>query len=99
MNVLRLLFVSMAALTLAACSTAHCRKPDEYASAQSVQPLPAIAGLKFPESPSALRIPPAPENPVAFGEKYKDEDGDERWSCLDVPQKLEVKADVAAPKS
>lgn len=94
---MRLVFLSVVALFLSACANSHCRKPEEYASAQSSPVLPVVAGLKLQESPSALRIPPAPENPVAFGEKYLDEDGDERWSCLDVPQKLEVK-DEPEPK-
>lgn len=95
---MRLLVVSGVALVLSACSSAHCRKPGEYAAARSLPVLPAVAGLKLQESPSALRIPPAPENPVAFGEKYLDEDGDERWSCLDVPQKLEIKEEAETQK-
>lgn len=95
---MRVLLLSVLAFALSACSTAHCRKPEEYAAAQSMPVLPVVDGLKLQESPSALRIPPAPENPVAFGEKYLDEDGDERWSCLDVPQKLEIKEEAETQK-
>lgn len=95
---MRVLLLGLLAAALSACSTAHCRKPGDYAAAQSLPALPIVDGLKLQESPSALRIPPAPENPVAFGEKYRDEDGDERWSCLDVPPRLEIKEEAEAPR-
>lgn len=89
--IVRLLLVTITVLTVGACSsTSHCRKEQDYQKAGSIPVIAGVGDLKSPESPSALRIPPAPEKPVAFGEKYLDEDGDERWSCLDVPPRLEV---------
>ena len=74
------------ALLLAGCAAnSYCEGEQKYQAAQSMPPLQSPEGAKVPESPSALKIPPPPENPVPFGQVVKDEDGDDAISCLDKP--------------
>ena len=73
-------------LLLGACSVnTYCEGPQDYEKAQALPPLKGVEGLKLPESASALKIPPPPANPVRYGERVKDEKGDETTSCLDKP--------------
>ncbi len=82
-------FVLLAILGLSGCAaSSYCMDPQNYQKAKSVPSITGAEGLQLPESPSALRIPPTPENPVAFGELYKDADGDERARCLDTPPQM-----------
>ena len=101
MKIMRVLAL-LPVLALGACaSNSYCLGEQKYQNAGSVPPLRPIEGLKLPESPSALKIPPAPANPVAFGERYKDEDGDEKSRCLDKPPAmpaLPVKSEESKPE-
>jgi len=96
-SVARLLIVPAAALLSACSATSHCKGKLDYQEAPSVPPLAGVEALKLPESPSALRIPPPPEQPVAFGEKYQNEKGKERYRCLDVPPRMDVPEDAKDP--
>ena len=73
-------------LALAGCAgSSYCEGEQGYQTARSV-PAPQSTGtLQIPQSESALRIPPPPENAVPYGEEYQDADGDEVIRCLDKP--------------
>jgi hypothetical protein len=76
-------------LGLAGCAAgSYCDGQQDYQRARSVPALKPAEGLKVPESGSALRIPPAPANPVPYGEVQKDAEGDEVVRCLDKPPEL-----------
>lgn len=76
-------------LALAGCAaSSYCEGEHAYQTAPSVPAVQSAEGLKFPESTAALKIPPAPANPVPYGQKVKMDDGDERTSCLDKPPML-----------
>ena len=73
-------------LALAGCAVnSYCEGEQTYQKAPTLPPLQATGGVKLPESPSALKIPSPPSNPVAYGEHYQDEDGDDAVRCLDKP--------------
>jgi hypothetical protein len=77
---------------LAACGTnSYCLVEKEYQQARIVPELRSAEGLKMPNSPSALRLPPAPTNPEPFG--VKDSEG--AGVCLDKPPAM---AEPAAPE-
>ena len=102
MNTMVRLLVLAAAAVLGACTAnSYCAGVQPYQEAPSVAPVQGTGDLKFPESPSALRIPPAPANPVPYGQKVKDADGDEVLRCLDKPPEMpppaEPKPGVTAP--
>lgn len=80
--------VATAALALlsACASNEYCLKPQKYQGAANLPELRPVDGLQIPESASALRVPPEPENVVPFGEI--DENG--KAMCLDHPQRLYV---------
>lgn len=85
--------VLLSILGLSGCATSsYCTDEQNYQTAKSVPPLSGAEGLQMPESPSALRIPPPPKTLVAFGEIYKDADGDERVRCLDTPPQMTLPA-------
>jgi len=93
---MKILFLAPA-LALAGCAVnSYCEGEQDYAKAQSLPPLQDVEGAKVPESPSALKIPPPPQNPVAFGETYKDEDGDDAIRCLDKPPEMPPQAEPKA---
>jgi hypothetical protein len=74
------------ALALSGCAlSTYCEGEQRYQAAESYPPLQGVEGVKVPESQAALRIPPPPPNAVAYGETYKDEDGDDAVRCLDKP--------------
>jgi hypothetical protein len=74
------------ALALAGCAvSSYCEDEQKYQKAVSYPPLQPVEGIKLPDSQAALRVPPAPPNAIAFGERYIDEDGDEAVRCLDKP--------------
>lgn len=90
----------VAAAALSGCAvSSYCEGEQDYQKAQSVPALKSPEGLTLPESPSALRIPRPPANPVPYGETYKDEDGDERVACLDKPPAMPPPAESAPPAS
>ncbi|MGQ0586201.1 MAG: hypothetical protein ACT4PK_03245 [Gammaproteobacteria bacterium] len=73
-------------LALAGCaSVSQCSGTQAYRDATSVPVVQSTESLKLKDSPSALKIPPAPATAVPYGEVYVDEDGDERVRCLDIP--------------
>jgi len=81
------------ALALSGCAVnSYCEGEQKYEQAKTLPPLRSVEGAQVPESPSALKIPPPPEQPVPFGQVAKDEDGDDMISCLDKPPEM------AAPK-
>jgi hypothetical protein len=81
--------VLLAIFGLSGCATtSYCVDEQKYQEAKSVPPIKGTEAVRLPESHSALRIPPPPEKPVAFGEIYKDEDGDERVRCLETPPQI-----------
>lgn len=83
------LLILVPAVAVTACSTSsYCEDQQDYERAASVPPLKGDEALSVPESESALRIPPPPPNVVAFGETYKDEDGDDAVRCLDKPPEM-----------
>ena len=95
-------------LALAGCAVnSYCDGEQAYQKAPPLPPLQATEGVKLPESPAALKIPPAPQTAVAYGEHYQDEDGDDAVRCLDKPPAMpplvepkpaEAPAPVEAPK-
>lgn len=94
------------ALLLCGCAAnSYCIGEQPYQKAASVPPLKNAEDLKIPESPSSLRIPPAPAKPTPYGEVVKDSDGDDVVRCLDKPPELVASIDpppappapVAAP--
>ncbi|MBI2382980.1 MAG: hypothetical protein HYV18_02780 [Gammaproteobacteria bacterium] len=98
MNPTRILAAVFAAALASGCSsTSHCKGEQDYQKAQTVPPLAGVDGLKLPESPSPLRIPPKAESEVAFGEQYKTDNGKTRYRCLDIPPRLELPEDSAEP--
>jgi hypothetical protein len=54
--------------------------------------------MKLPESSAALKIPPAPPNPVPFGQKGKDEKGAEVVECLDRPPPMPKPVEEKVPE-
>ena len=76
-------------LALGGCAaSSYCEGEQTYQTAPSVPTLQPADGLQVRDSASALKIPPAPENAVAYGEVYRDADGDEAMRCLDKPPDL-----------
>lgn len=86
---------ALAPVLLAACSsTHHCVKEQDYQKAKTVAPIQSVDPLKIPESPSALRVPPAAPGAARFGEKVHDKGGDEKWRCLDIPPTFDETAEA-----
>jgi hypothetical protein len=85
------------ALLLAGCASKRCKGEQDYQRATSLPPPAKVEGLKAPDATSALKIPPAPANPVPFGEPVAD--GGLR--CLDLPPEMppEAPAPAEAPPS
>ncbi len=95
---LRLLASAVAVLVLTGCaSNRHCTGEQEYQKARTL-PAPAeVSGLKMPDSPSALRIPPAPATVVPFSTEAPDpaKPGKTRAECLDMPARMPVREQPA----
>lgn len=92
---LRLCVAAAAVVLLGACSAnRHCVGEFDYQKAQTLAAPAEVAGLKLPESPSALRIPPPPPGNVPYANTVPDpeEPGETRVECLDVPPRLPVEA-------
>lgn len=84
-----LVLVTLAALASGCASrAARCLSTDrDYQQAESLPPLQSTPGLKLPESPSALRIPPEPTQTAALPE----------GQCLEAPPRLQEKPEAPAP--
>lgn len=84
--------VFVAGALLAGCSnTRRCEGEQPYQSAETLPTPGQIPGLTVPESPSALRIPAAPAQPVPYGKKVADKKSDgTHFECLDVPPRMVV---------
>jgi uncharacterized lipoprotein len=88
---LRLLASAVAVLMLSGCaSNRYCSGDVSYQQAQTLPPPAAVEGLKMPDSPSALRIPPAPAKNVPFSTDVADagKPGKTRAECLDMPARM-----------
>lgn len=80
--------VLLAAVGLSACgSNRHCQGDFPYQRAQTLPPPAQSEGLKWPESPSALRIPPPPAQQVPYAYTPTGDKG-EGVECLDVPPRM-----------
>jgi uncharacterized lipoprotein len=80
---------------LAACgSNRHCQGEFPYQKAQTLPPPAAVEGLSWPESPSALKIPPAPETTVPYATTVPDGKNPKKsqTECLDTPPRLPAPA-------
>lgn len=90
----------LAALLLGGCAAGggHCMGELDYQQATSLPPAAPVTGLAVEDSPSALKIPPPPTNPVPFGQTVPDPEdpGEEMVQCLDVPPALPPVAEPAA---
>ncbi|MGB0955506.1 MAG: hypothetical protein ACPGZP_05835 [Panacagrimonas sp.] len=87
---IRGLGVIAAVLLFSACSSnRYCLSAQEYQGAADLPALQSAEGLKLPESPAALRIPPESPNAAPFG--VRDEQGN--GICLDQPPVLRLPAD------
>jgi uncharacterized lipoprotein len=88
----------LSACALGACaSNSYCEGDQAYQKAKTLPPLAGVEGLKVPESASALKIPPAPPNAVAYGTHVKNEKGKDVLQCLDKPPDMPPPA-APAPK-
>jgi hypothetical protein len=65
----------------------------EYQRAAIAPDLQPVEGLSLPESPSALRLPPAPAKNVPFGTEGPEGEG----VCLDKPPRMAAPASSPAP--
>jgi uncharacterized lipoprotein len=91
---LRMLLSLGAVAFLSGCASGgYCLGEQPYMKAQSVPPLTPAEGLKLPESSGALKIPPPPKETVPYGQKVKDEKGDEVVQCLDKPPAMPKSAE------
>lgn len=89
---MRFFLLLVASFGLGACgANSYCLVSQDYEKAEMVSELKSADGLEMPNSPSALRLPPAPTNPVPFGREAEDGSG----VCLDKPPRLA--RPVAAP--
>ena len=85
----------VACCALSGCgASAYCLTKQDYQSAESVPELRPAEGLVVPNSPSAMRLPPAPTQQVPFGSRAADGSG----VCLDKPPTLKI-APAAAETS
>jgi hypothetical protein len=86
---------------LAGCgSKAYCMRDQKYDHVASIPPITGGDGLNIPNSPTALRVPPAPPNApdAPFGSKVVDPQhpGRTQYACLDEPPPLPAGADASA---
>ena len=76
-------------LLLGGCAAgSYCEGEQDYEDAASVPAIQSADGLQIKESSTALKIPPAPEAKVPYGEKVVDAKGKEGMRCLDQPPDL-----------
>lgn len=74
--------VVLASTALAGCGVnSYCLVEQDYQKARVVPELRSTDGLEMPDSPSALRLPPAPADAEPFGVRNEAGEG----QCLDRP--------------
>ena len=87
------------ALMLGACGgvSRHCVGEYPYQSAETLPTPTNIEGLELRDSAAAMRIPPAPENPVPFARQVADPANPDnpRVECLDLPPRMKVTPESA----
>lgn len=82
----QLLLAAVALLALSACSTTpECADDRGYLNAQTVPPIVGGNGITVPQSPAALRIPPAKEGETA---SVAPTNTNRRTACLDFPPEI-----------
>lgn len=91
--------VLLGALLCAGCSSkSYCMKEQKYDHVASIPPVTGGDGLKIPNSPTALRVPPAPPpaQDAPFGSKVIDPKHPHRtqYACLDEPPPMPPGADA-----
>lgn len=94
---MRLSLLLLAGL-LTACGGAnrHCQGEFPYQRAQTLPPPAPVEGLKWPESPSAMKVPAEPATVVPFANPVApDAKGKEQVECLDSPPRLVVQPPAA----
>lgn len=80
--------VLLSVLILSACgANRHCQGDFPYQRAQTLPPPAQSEGLKWPESPSALRIPPPPAQQVPYAYAATGAEGG-GVECLDMPPRM-----------
>jgi hypothetical protein len=89
------------ALLLAGCnSKSYCMREQRYDHVPSIPPITGGEGLNIPNSPTALRVPPAAPNAPnePFGSTVVDpkHPGRTQYACLDEPPPLPPNADATA---
>ncbi len=85
---------------LAACgSNRHCQGEFPYQQASTLPPPAVVEGLKWPESPSALKIPPAPATTIPYASTVPDPaaPGKTQVQCLDTPPRMPPPEPVKEP--
>jgi len=90
--------VLLGLLLLTACaSKSYCVKPQKYDHVASIPVITAGDGLNMPNSPTALRVPPAPApaQDAPFGTRIVDpkHKAITQYACLDEPPPLPAGAD------
>ena len=87
------LFIALAAVaSLSACATnTQCNASSDYRNATSVEPIKGIGAISVPESPSALRIPPATRQEASAATPAPAK-VNRRTSCLDFPPEMAAPA-------
>ena len=91
--------VLLAVLLSAGCaSKSYCMKEQKYDHVASIPEITAGDGLKIPNSPTALRVPPAPSpaQDAPYGSKVIDPAHPHRrtYACLDEPPPMPPGADA-----
>lgn len=94
----RFAILAAAALLGGCAANSYCLEEFDYQKAQSVPPIRGTEGLAIPDSPSALRIPPAAPDTEPYGKKVKDDKGDEKIVCLDRPPAMPPLAPLPEPE-
>ena len=97
----RIALIAAAALLAGCSANRHCVGDFPYQRAATLAEPAPVEGLSMPESVSALRIPPPPEQAVPYAREMPDPDdpGATRISCLDVPPPMTVTPDSEAPEA
>lgn len=94
---IRIAMLAAAALLGGCAANSYCLEDLDYQQAKSVPPIRGTDGLQIPESPGALRVPPAAPDSEPYGKKVKDEKGNEKIVCLDRPPPMPPLAPLPEP--